>query len=150
MQENKQYDKTQELTAELTLQNDRMHFIGSVEGKPSISIDYIPPLGDNLGYTSLELLLLSLASCFGSSLAVLLRRSGKTITSLNLRALGKRRSTHPTGFERITIYLELVSPDITIADVEKLIPLIEGSLCPVYSMIKGNVELGYETNIRAV
>ena len=52
-------DKSKEVTASINLLNEKLHFEGKVEGNESISIDYIPPLGDNLGYTSLELLLLS-------------------------------------------------------------------------------------------
>lgn len=56
-------DKSKELTASIKLINDKLHFNGSVDGTNIVSIDFIPPLGDNLGYTSLELLLLSLSSC---------------------------------------------------------------------------------------
>ena len=70
-------DKSKELCTSINLINDKLHFMGAVEGNPPVSIDYTPPLGDNLGYTSLELLLLSLSSCIGSSLLVFLRRMRK-------------------------------------------------------------------------
>jgi hypothetical protein len=50
-------DKSKELSTTVRLVNDRLNFSGIVEGNNVISIDYIPPLGNNLGYTSLELLL---------------------------------------------------------------------------------------------
>ena len=55
-------DKSKMLQSHIILVNDAVNFKGTVEGNPSISIDYTPPLGNNLGYTSLELFLLSLSS----------------------------------------------------------------------------------------
>ena len=66
-------DKSKELTASIKLLNEKLHFEGVVDGNEPVSIDYTPPLGDNLGYTSLELLLLSLSSCMGSAILTFLR-----------------------------------------------------------------------------
>ena len=79
-------DKSKELTATVRLINDKLNFSGTVEGNIPVSIDYTPPLGDNLGYTSLELLLLSLSSCLGSATLTFLRRMGKTITGFEIRS----------------------------------------------------------------
>jgi hypothetical protein len=57
-------DKSKELTTSLKLINNKLHFEGLVGDNAPVSTDYTPPLGDNLGYTSLELLLLSLSPCF--------------------------------------------------------------------------------------
>ena len=77
-------DKSKELFASIKLINDRLNFEGLVQGNRPISIDYTPPLGDNLGYTSLELLLLSLSSCLGTALLTFLRKMGKTITDFKI------------------------------------------------------------------
>jgi len=90
------------LDVSVNLINDRLQFTGIAKEHPVIAIDYTPPLGDGQGYTSLELLLLSLASCAGSSIAVLLRRTKKTITALTVAAHGVRHIQHPTGFQQIT------------------------------------------------
>jgi len=60
-------DKSKELNSSIRLVNDKLHFIASIGANEPVSIDYTPPLGDDLSYTSLELLLLSLSSCVGSS-----------------------------------------------------------------------------------
>ena len=54
-------DKPKELLTSIHLVNEKLHFEGRVEGNDPVSIDYTPPPGDNLGYTSLELFLLSLS-----------------------------------------------------------------------------------------
>lgn len=73
-------DKSKEVKTSITLVNDKLNFSGIADGNSPISIDYIPPLGDNLGYTSLELLLLSFSSCVGTAVLTFLRRMQKTVS----------------------------------------------------------------------
>ncbi len=131
-------DKSKEQSASIRLINDKLHFAGSAGDNDLISIDYISPLGDNMGYTSLELLLLSLSSCLGSVLLTLLRRMNKNIEEFDIQANGIRNEEHPTGFSLITLNIKVVSHDITEEDMEKVIPLAGDKYCPVWSMIKGN------------
>lgn len=131
-------DKSKELNASIELVNDKLHFTGSVAGNEPVSIDYIPPLGDDLGYTSLELLLLSFSSCLGSAMLTFLRRMNRTITHFEIQSKGLRREEHPTGFKSIHLDISLSSPDATEEEVYKVIALAEDRFCPVWSMIKGN------------
>ncbi|HVN58134.1 MAG TPA: OsmC family protein [Bacteroidales bacterium] len=134
-------DKSKELNASVRLINDRLHFSGHAGDNTPVSIDYISPLGDDLGYTSLELLLLSLSSCVGSAVLTFLRKMNKTITSCEIRARGIRHEEHPTGFSQINLELAIGSPDITDEDVSRVIKMAEDKYCPVYSMIRGNCEI---------
>lgn len=140
-------DKSKELTATVTLLNEKLNFAGTVEGNTPVSIDYTPPLGDNLGYTSLELLLLSLSSCLGSSALTFLRRMGKTITTFAIRSKGIRKQKHPTGFSHIIMEMDIKSDNLTEAEVDKVVRLSEATYCPVWSMIKGNVTVEVRYNI---
>lgn len=134
-------DKSKELTASISLINDKLHFMGTAGINSPVSIDYTPPLGDNLGYTSLELLLLSVSSCIGSSVLTLLRKMKKTITGCEISSTGIRKQEHPTGFSSITIEIILFSPDTGDAELTRVINLSEETYCPVWSMLKGNVEM---------
>jgi putative redox protein len=140
-------DKSKELTASIKLINDKLHFSGVVEGNDPISIDYTPPLGDNLGYTSLELLLLSLSSCIGSTVLSFLRRMKKEITACDINSKGIRKEEHPTGFKKIYIELNIKSSDVSDSDMEKVIKMSEETYCPVWSLLKGNVEIEIINNI---
>ena len=142
-------NKSKELTATVKLVNDRLHFEGAVEGNNPVSIDYIPPFGDNLGYTSLELLLLSFSSCLGSAMLLFLRRMQKTFSEFEINATGERNEDHPTGFKRILIHIQMKSPDVTEADLKKVVALAEEKYCPVWSMIKGNVNIVFEYSIKS-
>lgn len=134
-------DKSKALQASVSLVNDRLHFIANVEGNSPISIDYTPPLGDNLGYTSLELLLLSLASCMGSAVLTFLRRMNKTILKCDIQAHGLRREEHPLGFKSILVEFTISSPDLNEDDFTKVLKLAEEKYCPVLAMIRGNTEV---------
>ena len=139
-------DKSKELRGSITLINDKLQFRGDVTGNTPIMIDYIPPLGDNMGYTSLELLLLSLSSCVGSAFLVVLRKMQKTIKGFGISAVGVRKDVHPTGFKSIALEVNLQSDNTTAEEMSKVLGTIE-SICPVLSMLKGNVEITYTLNI---
>lgn len=140
-------DKSKELTASVRLINDKLNFAGTVEGNAPVSIDYTPPLGDNQGYTSLELLLLSLSSCLGSSALTFLRRMGKTITAFEIKSKGIRKQEHPTGFSLIIMEMYIRSENLTEEEVDKVVGLSEATYCPVWSMLKGNVTVEVRYNI---
>ncbi|MFN8208393.1 MAG: OsmC family protein [Bacteroidales bacterium] len=129
------------LESSIELINEKVHFSAICQDKPAISIDYTPPYGDGLGYTSLELLLLSLSSCAASSVAIILRKMQKTISELKVHATGIRHTEHPTGFRTVILEFRLTSPDLLPADVEKALALSEDKLCPVWNMLKGSVEI---------
>jgi len=140
-------DKSKELIASITLINDKLHFNSTVDENAPISIDYTPPLGDNDGYTSLELFLLSLSSCVGSSVLTFLRKMRKTITGCEIQSRGLRREEHPTCFKSILLTINLKSTDTTEEDLNKVIKLSEDTYCPVWAMIKGNVDVEIQYNI---
>jgi putative redox protein len=141
-------DKSKEIVSSIILVNDRLHFEASVDGNEPISIDYTPPLGDNLGYTSLELLLLSLSSCIGSSVLTFLRRMRKNISACQIQSMGVRREEHPTCFKNIYLTVNLTSPDVSDEDFKKVLKLSEETYCPVWAMLKGNVEIDVKCDIK--
>ncbi len=140
-------EKSKELNVALTLQNDSLHFEGKVDGQEPVPIDYIPPLGDNLGYTSLELLLLSLSSCAASTILIFLRKMQKTVDDFTVSAQGIRKEEHPTGFKTIWLKFELKSENVNEEELEKVIKMSEEQYCPVWTMLKGNVDIFVEYKI---
>jgi len=141
-------DKSKELNAKIVLINNKLNFKGTADSNPSLSIDYTPPLGDNLGYTSLELFLLSLSSCVGSAVLTLLRRMKKEITGFEINSRGIRKQEHPTGFSIIYLDINIKSQNTTVEEAEKIIKMSEG-ICPVWSMVQGNLEVINKVSISA-
>jgi putative redox protein len=144
---NTETDKSKMLTGSVSLLNQKLHFKGEVTGNEPVSIDYTPPLGDNLGYTSLELFLLSLSSCVGSAILVILRKMNKHIGNFDIRSTGYRRDVHPTGFKSVSLEVVIESDNAGPEDLQKVNSLIKG-ICPVASMISNEVEvnIGYRLN----
>ena len=143
-------DKSKVLHASVKLINDRLKFAGLVDNNEPISIDYIAPLGDGSGFTSLELLLLSLNSCIGSAVLTFLRKMKKTVEGCEIHSAGQRNENHPTGFKHISLNIIICSPDVTDADMNKVIQMSEDKYCPVWAMLKGNVEIEIRYTIKPV
>lgn len=126
----------------LTSIDDKVKFAAQARSNPEVMIDYFPPFGTAEGYTSLELLLFSFASCVSSTLAIILRSQIKrSVASVNAKAKGYVKEQHPKALSKIELELFIVSPDTQAADVEKTLVALENKLCPVWAMIKGNVEV---------
>jgi len=133
----------------IDLADDRLRFAARAGTNEPIFADNIPPLGSGKGYRPLEIFLISLATCSGSSIVSLLRKKRKAVTSFAMTAQGFRREEHPKIFEKIVLHCNLVSPDATDADMLRCIELTEEKYCPVWGMIKGNVEVICEYTIKA-
>ena len=129
------------LEASVELKNDKLMFECVAGENPPVITDYIPPLGDNNGYMPLQLFLISFATCTGGVIAPFLRRMGKHVDGLSMQVKGWRREQHPTGFEKIELNILLKSSDAVDADVAKVIKMAEDTYCPVWAMIKNNVEV---------
>ena len=139
-----------ELQEEVSVQliNQKVKFTGISSANPDrpVNFDYKPPIGDGEGYNGLELLLMSLSGCSATAIVYLLRKMGKTISGLEVNAKGIRREEPPIKFEKIFLEFILNSKDTKDADIQKAIQLAEQSVCPVWQMIKNNVEVvaGYK------
>jgi putative redox protein len=129
------------LTTEVKRVNQNIHFLGTAGSNPPISVDYPAPIGNGLGYTSLELLLLSLSTCVGSSISLLLKKMNKSITDLSIKANGTRRTVHPTCFEKIVLDIFITSNDIDNIAMDRALKLSEESICPVWAHLKNGVEI---------
>ena len=142
-------ERLEEVTVHLT--NQKVQFIGVSKSNPdhSITFDYKPPIGDGQGYNGLELLLMSLSGCSATAIVYLLRKMGKTVSGLEVNAKGIRREQPPIKFEKIFLEFILNSKDTKDADIQKAIQLADQSVCPVWQMVKNNVEVVSEYKIIA-
>ncbi len=137
----------EEVEVTVNLTNQKVQFSGVAGSNPAVICDYKPPLGDGAGYTGLELLLLSLAACSGTAILFLLRKMQKSIIGFEIHAKGVRREQHPTSFEKIALGFTLHSPDTEDADMQKAVRLAEETYCPVWAMLKNNVEVMPSYNV---
>lgn len=135
------------LTATATLINDKVKFSGVSRDNPQVIIDYVQPVGEGEGYTSLELFLISLATCSGTSVSSILRKMGKHISDLEVTANGERREEHPTYFKKIHLNFMLRSENTSNEEMEKALNVSKDSICPVWNMVKNNVDITFSWEI---
>jgi putative redox protein len=135
------------LSASVKLINDKVMFEGTARGNTPVVMDYHPPLGDDMGYTGLEMLLVSLCGCSATAIVPTLRKMKMTVNGFEVKAAGIRRDTHPTVLTEITLRFILTSPDAAADNFAKAIKLAEEAYCPVWAMLKGNVEIKTEFEI---
>jgi len=121
--------------------DDKIKFEGVAGDNPTVVVDYPAPYGTGNGYTSLELLLISLCTCSSSSFVLMLKKMNKEIVDIKVKAIGERRTEHPTGFKTINLFFDIVSPNTSNEEMDKVIKYSEETLCPVWNMLKGNVEI---------
>jgi putative redox protein len=122
----------------------KMHLTGKGHTAHEVPIDYPPPLGEDTGFTSLELLLTSLASCSAHSVQYALAGQGRKLQGIEVRAVGQRRlDQHPTVLERVDLHYRLRGEGLDQAGAEQAIRLAEEKLCPVWAMLKGSIQIAW-------
>ena len=130
------------LNVKLQSLDEKTMYSAVARDNPDIAIDYFPPIGSGKGYTSLELFLASFVSCVCSTVLSLLRyRMKKSIKGVTAEAQGTVREEHPKALKHILLTLSLNSDEVTKEEAYDALKVAEEKMCPVWSMIKGNVEV---------
>ncbi len=140
-------NKENELIISVTSTNEKMQYEANCDTNDKIQVDYLPPWGDGKGYTSLELLLISLSSCIMSTVGAMLKGKNKKVEQIKGKAHGYRSTEHPKGFKSIKLCIELHSNDIKIEEVEKVLEIAEKSVCPVWNMMDKSIEIEVDFKI---
>ena len=139
---------TTKLKAQVSLIDDKVKMEALVPGKPPVIMDYFPPIGCGEGYTPLEILLMSLATCYGTTVkSMLTGHLKKEIRNLSLRVEGDRLAEHPTKFHTIRLSMNVDSPDLQMEELATVAAMAEDRYCPVWAMIDGNVTIKTELTI---
>ena len=137
------------LNCELDLVDDKVRFNCSSGNRDSIFVDYYPPLGNGKGYTSLELLLISAASCVGTTLkAVLTGRHKKKISGMKVSASGLRKKEHPTILTSIDINLIVFSDDLEEEFLREISIYAIENICPVTNMLKSDIQVNVLSKVK--
>lgn len=136
------------LTVNMKTIDEKTMFSATARENPEIIIDYFPPIGTGKGYTSLELLMASFGSCVSTTLLSLLRfRMKKKVDGVDVKVQGTVREEHPKALQHILLTLNLKSKELSKAEALEALKVAEEKICPVWSMIKGNVDVDVDINI---
>jgi len=129
------------------LVNNGLKFECVAEGQPPIYTDHPTPPAAAEGYAPIQLVLIGLATCSGGTVAALLRKFRKDVGRFSVAARGTLREEHPFSYSHIELKFSLTSADATEDDVRLAITKAEEKYCPVWAMIKGNVEVSSTVTI---
>ena len=137
------------LSVKLQTIDDKAMFSATARENPAVVIDYFPPVGTGKGYTSLELLMISFGSCASTVLMTLLRyKMKKSVSGISAEVNGTVCEEHPKALSHILLRLKIQEKDLTEAEVQEALKVTEDTMCPVWAMIKGNVTVDVETEIK--
>jgi putative redox protein len=127
----------------------KMQLTGSGHTNARVAIDYPPPLGEDKGFTSLELLMVSLASCSSHSIQYVMGTMGMQLADIKAEATGERRvDQHPTVLTRIELSYEIKGSGLQADAVQKAIQMAEQKYCPVWAMLKKQVEITWKFQLK--
>jgi putative redox protein len=127
----------------------KMHLTGKGHTDALVEIDYPPPMGEDNGFTSLELLMISLASCSCHTIQYVLGTMGMKPEDIRANVTGQRRlDQHPTVLTGIELMYEIRGPGLSKENVEKAINLAKEKFCPVWAMLNKEVTVtwGFKLN----
>lgn len=126
----------------------RMQLTGAAQSAYSVPIDYTPPHGEGKGFTSLELLLLSLASCSTHSIQYVMGTMKLNLEDIKAEAVAQRRmDQHPTVLTKIEMTYEIKGAGLQADVVEKAIRVAEEKYCPVWAMLKKEGEITWKFHV---
>lgn len=112
-------------------------FIVGPETDHAVALD-----GEHLtGFSPMEMLLGSLASCSGVSVYSILQKRREQVTRYEVRVSGIRASEHPKVFTNITLEHIITAHHINPASVERAIELAETRYCGVSIMLSKAAQL---------
>ena len=120
-------------------------FRGEGAGKVPITID-----GNNAEAPGpMETLLLAMAACTGSDVAVVMTKKRLGMRSLRIEVHGRRREEHPQRYVAIDLVYHVVAPGATEAQVRHAIDLSLGKYCSVTHSLNPDIPVHYELDLQA-
>lgn len=130
-----------QLQVSLVSVDDAVRLHASAPEKRPVVIDYFSPPGDEEGYSSLELLLMSAASCLATAVKLMVtRRLEAHVAAVEVNAAGVRRDELPTEFTKMTFRLKCVSENLEQTALDALVRTAEETVCPVFAMLRDDIE----------
>lgn len=114
---------------------DKMTFDATSTMGHHLTIDALPPVGDDRGPKPVELMLHALATCTGMDVLSILQKKRQPIEGLEVIVEGKRAEEHPRVYTDIEIFY-YVRGNLSPTAVARAIELSVNKYCPVTAMLR--------------
>lgn len=123
-------------------------FVGKTDSNNWVVMDGPEEFGgSNAGTRPKELLLLSLAGCTGSDIAVILKKKKIKVDGIEMNITADMKETHPQVFTKINLEFIIYGKDIPKEAVERAIELSQNTYCSVTAMLQKSVEITHSYRI---
>ena len=116
--------------------------VTATNGAHTLTTDYpLTPGEQAAGFRPMELILVALAACAGSTVGLLLGRAKQPVQGLDVNVRAQRREAHPTVFTAIAMEFVFRGAGLDRAAIERVIAQADEQLCPVWAMVKASTPI---------
>ena len=125
-------------------------FVGKTDSNHWITMDGPEQFGgSDAGTRPKELILLALAGCTGSDVAVILQKKKIQLDGFEMNLSAEVQETHPQVFTKIHLEYVFYGQEIPVEAVERAIELSQKTYCSVTAMLQKAVEITHSFRIEA-
>ncbi len=123
-------------------------FVGKTDKHKSIIIDAATvPDGDTVAPSPMDLVLLGLTGCAGIDVKLILGKSKKSISRLEVKATAERRDEFPRIFTDIHLHFSVSGENIDEKSVARAVKLSAEKYCSVSAMLENTVNITHDYTI---
>ncbi len=123
-------------------------FIGKTDSNHWVTMDGPEQFGgSDAGTRPKELILLALAGCTGSDVAVILGKKKIKLDGFEMNISADTQETHPQVFTKIHLEYVFYGKDVPKDAVERAIELSQKTYCSVTAMLQKSVEITHSYRI---
>lgn len=123
-------------------------FLGKTDSNHWVTMDGPENFGgSDAGTRPKELILLALAGCTGSDVAVILQKKKINLDGFEMNVSAEAQETHPQVFTKIDLEYVFYGKNIPKEAVERAIELSLTTYCSVTAMLKKSVEITHSFRI---
>ena len=125
-------------------------FVGKTDSNHWVAMDGPEQFGgSDAGTRPKELILLALAGCTGSDVAVILQKKKIQLDGFEMNLSAEVQETHPQVFTKIHLEYVFYGKEIPVEAVERAIELSQKTYCSVTAMLQKAVEITHSFRIEA-
>ena len=112
-----------------------IHFEGTAGGH-TVQMDGRPDAGgQGLGFSPMQLLLVSLGGCTGMDVISILKKMRQDVTSFSIEVSGVRAAEHPKTYTDIEVVYRVRGRNLSRQSVEQAVCLSQEKYCSVEAML---------------
>ena len=120
-------------------------FRSDIAGKPSIVVDG----NSDEGPSSVDALLIAMATCTGSDVVEILRKKRLDLRELRIEVGGTRRDDYPRRFTALDLVYRVTAPGASEQHVRQAIDLSLQKYCSVTHSLNPDIPIRYELVLEA-